>query len=218
MKTPVTKEKLQNHFTYSLWKYALLAVAAIFGWNIIYSVTEYQPPEEKKVIMGVYAYADTESVDRYMEGVRQELMPDMEEMISNIIAPDEMYGDMILSTRIAARDCDIYVLPRAQFQNYAAEGGFMPLEEALPGLIADLEAAGISLSRGYRANDELDGEKHQYAIPCAELPGIQQLMMVDTSDMYLCVFFETGNNENVLAFFERFVRDMMAEPAPAQGV
>jgi len=45
MKTPITKAKLQNHFTYSLWKYALLAVVAIFGWNIVYSMTAYQPPE-----------------------------------------------------------------------------------------------------------------------------------------------------------------------------
>ena len=29
MKTPLNKEKLQNHITYSLWKYALLAVAAV---------------------------------------------------------------------------------------------------------------------------------------------------------------------------------------------
>lgn len=212
MKTPLNKEKLQNHITYSLWKYALLAVAAVLGWNFIYSVTAYQAPDEKKIILGVYAYNNEASMNAYMENVRQELMPDMEEMLVNSIMPDETYGDMILSTRIAARDCDIYLLPRAQFQSYASQGAFMPLEEVLPDLIADLEAAGVRLSRGYRANDELGGEKHQYAIPCADLPGVGPMLQIDASDMYLCIFFETGNNDNVIKFFDQLVRDMMVEP------
>ena len=211
MKTPITREKLQNHFTYSLWKYALLAVVTIFGWNIVYSMTAYQPPDEKKVVLGVYSYGSETNIDAYMEQVRLDLMPDMEDMSAMYIMPDETYGDMILTTRIAARECDMYVLPRSQFQSYAAQGAFMALEEALPDLIADLEAAGVSLSRGYRSCDET-GEKHQYAIPCADLPGIQQMLQCDTSDMYFCVFFETGNDDNVLKFAEQFIRDMMVEP------
>lgn len=212
MKTPLTREKLQNHIHYSLWKYALLVIVAIFGWNLIFSVTEPQAPEEKKVIFGVYAYADETGMNAYMEQVRQTLMPDMEEMEASIIMPDEMYGDMILSTRVAAKDCDIYLLPRTQFQNYAAQGAFMPLDTVLPDLVAELEAAGISLSRGNRANDELGGEKHQYAIPTAMMTELQNMLMVDVSDMYLCIFFETGNNENVIKFFEQLVRDMLALP------
>ena len=215
MKTPLSKEKLQNHLTYSLWKYVLLAVVAVFGWNLIYSVTKPQAPEEKKIIFGIYADAVVTEMDAYMENIRQTLKPDMEEMMANQIIPDEMYGDMILATRIAARDCDIYLLPRTQFQNYASQGAFMPLEEALPDLIASLEAAGVSLSRGYRACNELDGEKHQYGIPCAGLPGLNSMLQIDGSDLYLCIFFETGNNENVIRFFDQLVRDMLAEPAPA---
>lgn len=211
MKTPITKEKLQNHFTYSLWKYVLLAVVAIFGWNIIYSVTAYRAPEEKKVVLGVYSYGSEENINAYMEQVRLDLMPDMEEMVAMYIMPDEVYGDMILTTRIAARDCDMYILPRDQFQSYAAQGAYMALDEVLPDLVADLEAAGISLSRGYRTFEET-GEKHQYAIPCADLPGIQSMLQCDTSDMYAGVFFATGNDENVLKFFEQFIRDMMIEP------
>lgn len=211
MKTPISKEKIQNHITYSAWKYILLAVVAIFGWSIIYSITQYQPPEEKKVVLGIYSYGDATNITAYMDKIRADLMPDMEEISAQYIMPDETYGDMILTTRFAARDCDIYVLPRTQFQSYAAQGAFMPLEEMLPGLIADLEAAGISLSRGYRTCDET-GEKHQYGIPLADLPGVLPMLQCDTSDMYIGVFFETENNENVLKFFEQFIRDMMIEP------
>lgn len=216
MKTPITKAKLQNHFTYSLWKYALLAVVAIFGWNIVYSMTAYQPPDEKKVILGVFSYGDETNINAYMEQVRLELMPDMEDVSAMYIMPDEAYGDMILSTRIAARECDMYALPRTQFQNYAAQGAYMPLDEVLPDLIADLQAAGVSLSRGYRTNEE-SGEKHQYAIPCADLPGMLPMLQCDTSDMYIGIFFATGNDDNVIKFFDQFIRDMMVEPVKVES-
>ncbi len=216
MKTPVTKEKLQNHIHYSLWKYVLLGLVAIFGWNLIYSVTAPQVPEEKKVIAGIFAYGEDVNINAYCEQVRLEYMPDMEDISAQFIMPDEMYGDMILSTRIAARECDIYILPRTQFQSYAAQGAFMPLDVVLPDLIADLEAEGVSLSRGYRTNEET-GEKHQYGIPCADLPSIMPMLMCDTKDMYISVFFYTDNDENVLKFTDRFVRDMLVEPTPVQA-
>lgn len=215
MKTPLTKEKIQHHLSYSLWKYALLALIAIFGWNLIYSMTAYQAPEEKKVVMGVYSFGSEENINAYMEQIRVDLMPDMEEMYASYLAPDATYGDMILSTRIVARECDIYVLPRTQFQNYAAQGAFMALEEVCPDLIAELEAAGVALSRGNRALEET-GEKHQYGIPCANLPGMLPMLMSDTSDMYISIFAVTENDENVLKFFEQFIRDMMLEPATVE--
>lgn len=219
MRTPLTKERLQNHFTYSLWKYALLALVGIFGWNLIYSATAPQAPEEKKVVMGVYSFGSDTNINAYMEQVRVDLMPDMEEMYATFIAPDATYGDMILSTRIAARECDIYVLPRTQFQNYAAQGAFMALDEVCPDLLAELDAAGVSLSRGNRAYEET-GEKHQFGIPCAGLPGLQPMLMNESSDMYLCIFTVTGNDDNVIKFFEQFTRDMLVAPTvvelPAQ--
>ena len=210
MKTPITREKLKHHITYSLWKYVLLAILAIFGWDIIYSMTAYQPPEEKKIIMGIFSYGDDSYITPYMEKVRQELLPDMEDVSASYMVPDATYGDVILSTRIIARECDIYVLPRTQFQNYAAQDAFMALEDVLPELVSDLEAAGVSLSRGYRTVEET-GVKHQFAIPCADLPGMTKMLQCDTSDMYICVFFDTGNDENVLKFFDQFVRDMMVD-------
>lgn len=214
MKTPLTKEKIQNHFHYSLWKYALLAVIAVFGWNLIYASTAPQTPEDKKVVLGIYAYGENQGIDAYMEQVRVDYMPDMLELTAQFIMPDQTYGDMILSTRIAARECDIYILPKAQFQSYAAQGAFMPLEDALPDLVADLEAAGVSLSRGMRTVEET-GEKHQFGIPCASMTALQSTLLCDMSDMYLCVFFTTENDENVLKFTDYFVRDMMTQSGVA---
>jgi len=221
MKTPVTKKRIQDHFAYCWWKYALVLLLSFMGWSIFYSVTAYRPPEEKKVIVGVYSNGSDTNLNAYMQQVRQLHMPEMEDMSGMYILPDQTYGDMLLTTRIVANECDLYILPGTQFQSWASQGAFMPLEEVLPSLVADLEAAEVSLSRGRRLNTETN-EKHLYGIPCKDLPGAMNLLLSDTSDMYISIFHSTGNDENVLHFTDLFVRDLLSEtptsiaPAPAQ--
>ncbi|MBQ7850276.1 MAG: hypothetical protein IJ343_11170 [Clostridia bacterium] len=213
VQTPLTKKRIQDHLAYSWWKYGLLIIIAAMGWNIIYSMTEYRPPEEKKVIVGVYSAGSDTNLAAYMEKVQQTLLPEMEDVSPMYIMPDEAYGDMILTTRIVANECDIYILPGTQFQNWAAQGAFMPLDELLPELEAELTEAGVSLSRGRRQNTST-GEKHLYGIPCKDLPAAMEMLWTDTSDLYISVFHNTGNDENVLRFMDIFVRDLMKEPAP----
>ena len=47
MKTPITKKRIQDHFSYCWWKYALVILVSFMGWSIFYSITAYRPPEEK---------------------------------------------------------------------------------------------------------------------------------------------------------------------------
>lgn len=211
MKTPVTRDRLRDHFSYSWWKYGLLAVLAFMFWSILYSMTAYRPPEEKKVILGVYSSGSHVNATAYMQEVQRIHMPEMEAVEPMYILPDQQYGDMILMTRIAANDCDIYVLPTQQFQSWASQGACQPLDVVAPDLVAELEAAGISLSRGRRQNGET-GEKHLYGIPCKELPGADHLLGMSTTDMYICVFHNTGNDANVLRFLHIFVHDLLDMP------
>ncbi|MBR4081222.1 MAG: hypothetical protein IKK21_05510 [Clostridia bacterium] len=208
MQTPLTKKRLRDHVSYCWWKYALLAIIAVFGWNIIYSITAYRPPEEKKIILGLYGTGNEANITNYMLEVQQTLLPEMEDMSPMYILPDETYGDMILMTRMAAKECDLYVLPTTQFQNWAAQGACMPLDEVLPEVVAALEEAEISLSRGRREITD-SGVKHLYGVPLKDLPGAQDMFLTNTSDMYLCVFHDTGNDENVLRFAETLIRKLM---------
>ncbi len=211
MKTPVTKKRLTDHFTYAWWKYALLIILSFTGWNLIYSMTQPRVPEEKKIIVGMYGVGTGYNLDDYMLEVQRIHLPEMEDVSPMDIMPDETYGDMVLTTRVIANECDIYILPTAQFQNWANQGACQPLDEVLPELVADLEEAGISLSRGRRQHAET-GEKHLYGIPLRDLPGTRNLLYADTTDLYLCVFHQTNNDENVLKFTDIFVHDMMNEP------
>lgn len=210
MKTPITRQRLRNHLTYSWWKYVLLFVIAIFGWNITYTVTRYRAPEEKKVVMNLYVYADQAMLDAYMAEINASLMPDMEEMNTVFTTLDDMYGDMIFSTHMAANEGDIYMLDRSRFQQAAASGAFVPLEGEAE-LVAALEEAGASVSQGWRTMSET-GERHLYGIPCTSLPGLAPYL-ADPADSYLAVLVNNHNDENVLKFLNIFIRDMLREPA-----
>ena len=127
MKTPLTKDSLRNHLTYSWWKYVLLVCLAAFGWNLIYTMTAYRPPQEKKVVLIAACLGDQDTMDAYMENIRVNEMSDMEAMSALFMYLDEMYGEMQLSTYIAAAEGDLYILSKDQFQSYAANGAFYPV-------------------------------------------------------------------------------------------
>lgn len=206
MKTPITLKAIRNHLTYSWWKYALLAVLAIFGWNFFYTVTAYKPPADKKVEMFVFGGGDQDRLDAYMEHIRTTEMSDMEEMSSVFLVVDETYTPMQLMTYIAAGEGHLYMLPKDYFQSYAGQGAFMPLED-IPGLTAMLEEAGISYDRGWRTYTEI-GEKHLYGIPMANMPGFSQYSY-GYEDSYLSISVTNGNDENSIKFLLRFLQDMM---------
>lgn len=61
----LTKKKLKNHLAYSWWKYALAAAVSTMLVSIVFAVTEYRPPDDKKIEFYVLnSYADTETMQR----------------------------------------------------------------------------------------------------------------------------------------------------------
>lgn len=209
MKTPITKQTIRQHITYSWWKYALLVVIAIFGWNLIYTVTAYQPPADKKIDLFIYGYGEEALLDHYMETIRQTEMSDMEQMDSSFMLLDDTYTSMQITTYIAAGEGHLYMLPKDYFQSYAGQAAFLPLED-VPGLIDSLTAAGISVDRGWRTDEET-GEKHLYGIPMADFPGFAAYSY-GYEDSYLSISVTNRNDENSIKFLQIFLEDMLEPP------
>lgn len=209
MKTPISIKAIRQHFTYAWWKYALLAFLAIFGWNLIYTVTEYQPPADKRVDLFIFGVGDEELTDAYMESIRTTEMTDMEAMDSALLLVDDTYTPVQLTTYIAAGEGDLYMLPKDYFQNYASQAAFLPLED-VPGLVESLEAAGIDLDRGWRTAAE-SGEKHLYGIPMEQFPGLGAYVY-SYQDCYLSVSVTNGNDANSFKFLLLFLEDMLDPP------
>ena len=130
----------------------------------------------------------------------------MEQMEVNTVVNDETYGDMIMMARIAAGDGDIYILPKATFTNYAAQGYLVALEEN-EDIMAEIEKAGLNTERGYYRNTDTN-EKHLYGIPVSLLPGLQELVDLGTGEFYVTVITNNGNDDRVLPAVACMIRDL----------
>lgn len=214
MKTPITKTSLREHWRYSWWKYVLLVVLTLMGWNILYSVTAYRPPQDKVVDLYIYGYTlDDSSLQAWLDEVRANEMDDMEQMDVVVVTPDETYGAMILSTRFAANEGEIYILPKTYFQNYASQGWFVALED-MEGLIDTLTGADVDLERSWRMNTDIN-ERHLYGIPLSALPGLSAQMVCD-EEAWVCLSVNGGNEENARKLLELLVRDWITAPDESQ--
>ena len=209
MKTPINKESIRQHFTYSMWKYILLVVIAIFGWNLIYSVTAYQPPKDKCIDMFIFGVGEETVMDAYMETVRTAEMTDMEEMDAVLMVVDETYTPMQLMAYIAAGEGHLYILPKDYFVGYGTQDLFVQLD-TIPGLIEKLDASGVSYDRGWCISEET-GEKHLYGIPLADFPGLASCLY-GYQDSYLSISVTNGNDENSAKFLQIFLEDMLEPP------
>ena len=212
MKTPITKARLKHHLTYNLWKYALVLIFSLLGWNLIYTTTAYRPPENKKVDVYISASSgDQDAMDAYLENIRQTEMPDMEQMqcvMMNTVAAGDYYGTMQLATYIMAGEGDIYLLAKDTFISYAGQGAMLPLEEYVEN--GQLDTRGLDVERGWRVESET-GERHLFGIPAESLTGLSQYGMTNLKDTYLCIIAANGNTENAVKLLDILIRDHVAQ-------
>ena len=214
IKTPLTRENIRNHFTYSMWKYVLVAVAAIFGWSLIYTVTAYRSPQDKRIDLYVQSStATTESIDAFIKPIWESTVPEMETVQSvTLLVSDDYSTNMQLTTYIYAGEGDIYFLNEQYYKSLAAMGGFLPLE----GLVEDgtLQLDDIDLKKGYitivdeynDANEPVHTSQHLYGIPLDSFYGYMNGMLLDNRGMYAVVLVNNQNDENVIPFFNALLQ------------
>ena len=207
MKTPVNGRTIRQHLTYSWWKYALVIVLGAVAVNLYYTVTAYRSPPEKKIEVYIYGIGDEAGFQTYLDGVREEKLPEMEELRAQLLTTDANYGPMQLSTYVAAAEGDIYFLPRDNFVSLASSDAMMPLEDQTE-LMDLFTEKSISLQSGWRRNSDT-GENHLYGIPLSKLPGLNKYCYVENG--YACVLVTNGNDENVLRFLQILCEDMIEE-------
>lgn len=211
--TPINKNSIRQHLTYNWWKYLLAVVLLGFAIDLAFTVTEYRPPENKKVELYIYGYADQDKINEYMSERCGSLMPEMEKTDCTVLMADEVYGDMQLSTYLAAGEGDIYILPKDKFISFAENSALFELENTEElWLETGLDPA--ELKSGWRKDGD-SGEKHLYGIPTEQLPGLKEYSYYE--DGFICVIINNGNDENVIRFMTAFCSDMRnAESAEAQ--
>ena len=204
MKTPVTRRRLRHHLRYSWWKYLLLAVGCLLGWNLIFAVTEPRPPREQSLELVVYADGDTYTLQPMLEQLRLERLPEQQLITAAQILPDSNYGAMALHVRVMSGEGDLFVMSQEDFHSCAAQGMFAPLEEDTA-LVSALEAAGVNLERGWRRVTD-SGERHLLGVPASTCPWLAA-MLRDGDSCWLSVRDAGPNLSGALALLR-----MLTEP------
>ena len=212
--TPLNRDNLRTHFTYSTWKYALVLVAAIFGWSLIYTVTAYRSPQNKRIDLYIQSATTTsDTVDAFIKPIWEETVPDMESVKSVVLLTGEDYSaTMQLTTFIYAGEGDIYFLTEQSYKSMASAGAFLPLEEMVES--GEISLDGIDLKKGWiTVVDEYnDGDapratsQHLYGIPLDTFYGFMSGMMLDNRGMYACILGANQNDDNVIPFFNALLQ------------
>ena len=213
IKTPLDSAKIRNHFAYGYWKYLLLIVVAIAGWNLIYSSTEYRPPDEKRI--DFYVSSNTVDIDAlqiFLEETRVAAFPNMELIEAYTVMADteDPYAQMQLSTFIMAGEGDVYLLDKDRFQSYASQGAMAPLEEYVDN--GAIDATVIDLANGYVTVTDT-GERHLMGIPADSLYGLLTRFGIDCRNMVFGIMVRSGNQEDTVKFIDYLITNLQ-EPAP----
>lgn len=193
---PITKKRIENHFRYAWWIYALVLVIGIFGWNLAHTVTRYQSPPHLKVELyfGGYQLDDGAGAEALMAKAHQEALPEMEDVGYRYIMMDDVYGDMQLTTWAFAGEGDLYALPKDKFRNMASSGTMLNLQPYVDSGVLNLD--GIDLTDCYVTEPD-SGEEWLCGIPMSVLPGLEAYSLYG-DDTYLSVLINGGNDDNTI--------------------
>ena len=200
----LTKKRLKNHFAYNWWKYALSAAVSAMLVSIVFAVTAYRSPAEKKVELYVLnGYIDTETFQRDFWPKLQARKPEQEELtVLNIDLTDSsnIYAPMQFSTYVAAQQGDLFLISRDEMLKITSDGAQESLVELTPYLESGaIDAEDIDLAKG--TLDRGDGTTAVYAIPADMLTGLNAYGN-DPRDSLLCIPMYSKNADSAAALIE----------------
>lgn len=205
MKPEVTKESIRTHLIYSSWKYLLVIVGVIVFWNLIYTTTRYQPPDEKKIEWYYQdVLANEEQINQWLEGIRQESFPDMELFEITSVGTDETYGDMQIMVWMAAAQGDLYQLNTTKFKELAESEAFINLQPYIDDQTLPVE--GFKL---YYTKDE-NGVRYPAGIYTDPLKGLEKIGL-NGEGKVMGILCTGGNTENTLRFMKLLMETMIPE-------
>lgn len=209
---PITKKRIKTHFAYSWWKYALLAILAVFGWNLLYTTTHYRSPEHLKVEWYCDSHAPLsggKDVDELMDELHQTIFADMEEVTFTEVGLDETYGDMQLMVWASAGQGDLYMLGRDRFKGIASGGAMADLQPYIDS--GELNAYDIDLTNGYVADEET-GKLFLVGIPADTLTGLNEYGIL-TENRVLGLLASGGNTDTAIRLMQYLIDTMrVAQP------
>ncbi len=197
MDTRITKRRLKTHWHYSWWKYLAAFVICGLLTDMVFAMTRYQPPANKKIELYLCnGYADAIAVEERLWPELLAAAPDQEllSVININLTAEDAYSNMQFTTYIGAQQGDVLLLPAATVKSFAVDGAdtaYMELTEFIDSGLLTLE--GVDLSAGMMTAE--DGSVGLYAIPADTLYGLTEVNC-DPAGGMLVIMGYSMNPEN----------------------
>ena len=210
----ITKKRIHEHMAYSKWKYILLAIVCVVAWNLIYSMTEYRPPKEKRV--HVYVLSAGADNAQLQEGLGQAVLDtlvDTEEVqfySIGLTASGDYTTEMQFSTYLGAQEGDVFMCPTYKFYSLSRgeDGLFVALDDYIDSGVINVD--GIDLEAGRDIGP--DGEEHVFGIPMDSLYGLIDYN-VDPAQLLLCIPVYSHNQDNAARAINTLI-ELLTAPKP----
>lgn len=225
--TTFKKEHLRDFVSYHKWVYVLITVCVWMLTDVLYSATEYKPPEERQVYFQIVT--PTVRLEERLPQLEaealaagQEFDPTLEEVVFQRINYDpendlDGYGGEQYMLMLGVAAGDIYMVTEDMLHVLVNEGYVLPLEGYIEqGILnpGDVDLASVT----FRESPELDNydpdAQHVYAIPTVNMNAmLYPDINVDNREMYMALMAFSGNPDTS-AFVMNYVINALTEELP----
>ncbi len=220
--TRITKARLKNHLHYGKWVYLLIAVAAWFAADLIFTMTEYRPDAYHRV--DVQLVGNTTMGDAGLEAVAAKALEAVKPLDERLEAVNlyniaysgdasvDIYGAQKYTVMLADRSTAIFVVNRVLMEQLVANGGALPLEPyveagALP------EELAVSLPVPDEEGNPT-ADSRLYAVDLSGLGGmLSDDIAFDIRDKYAVIYAPCVNPDTAAAVLRSLI-DQLTGPAP----
>ena len=187
-------------------------ICGVFS-NIMYSSTTPQTPIEQEVLIYVcHDYPNTERFDPVaaemlaygQENIDETLLEVTFETVQFGDPNTDMYGAMILASRLALCEGDAFLTGPYALDSLLANEVYLPLDD----YIADGWLADLGLEPVMHTSVET-GETHIAGLRLDTVDAIEQLGVMYNDGCVLMIMYNSTNLETTLASVEHMIRGMM---------
>lgn len=208
----ITLFRLKEHFRKSWPIYIIGCVVCALFSNIIFTSTTPQTPIEREVLIYLAdSYTETTALDHVaadMLTYGQETDETLEEVVFEHLSygdPEtDMYGAMILASRLALQEGDAFIASSYALDALLKNEVYLPLDDYLAdGWLADLDLEPVM-----HTSTET-GETHVAALRLDNVSALAELGAINNDGAVLMIMWNSTNLDTTMNVVEHMIRGLV---------
>jgi len=214
--TRMTKDKIKTHWHYHRWIYLLIALLSAFALNMLFTVTAYHPPRERRLdVQLVGMYANAEALTPFAEEALETLpfVSEVEEINFYAISlngDQDIYGQQKYMVMLGANEGDIYFIDRRNLEQLADMGALAPLDDYIErGILNPGERDLLAVTYPEPPPEEGVSSRgeHVYALQAEPMYALMDGdVQFDVRDKYMVLMGFSRNQENAALLMDYMMK------------